>query len=89
MDKQKLKAQLEELHGELHKIGSVGQDERRLLEKLAADVRVLLDRGELEPDHYQGLGERLRNAVAELESEHPTTTMRLRDLITQLSYLGV
>jgi chromosome segregation ATPase len=89
IDKQKLRQQLEQLHDELHQVTSVSGDVRGSLEKLAADVRELLDRGEIEPTHYEGLGDRLRNELAQLEASYPTVTMRLRDLLTELSYLGI
>jgi hypothetical protein len=88
-DREKLRQQLEQLHAELHQAGSLGPNERELLEKLAADVQSLLDRGEVEDEHYAGLTERLRNGIAELEASHPTATLRLRQLIDELAYLGI
>ena len=88
-EREELRQQLEALHAELHQVGTLDPTERELLEKLSADVQKLLDQGEIEAEHTAGLTERLRNGLAELEASHPTATLRLRQLIDELAYLGI
>jgi hypothetical protein len=48
-----------------------------------------LARQEEGAEHYGGLGEGLREAVAQLEASHPEATLRIRQMIDQLAYLGI
>ena len=89
MDKQKLRRQLEQLHAELQQVESRDSNEREMLQKLAKDVREILERGEEHTQHYSGLGEQLRESVAQLEASHPRVTMLMRQAIDQLAYMGI
>lgn len=40
-------------------------------------------------EHYSGLGERLKEAVAHIEASHPELTLRMRQVIDQLAYMGI
>jgi hypothetical protein len=60
-----------------------------MLEHLAGDIRELLEREENQEEHYTGLGERLKEAVARLEASHPRATLAMRQVIDQLAYLGI
>ena len=41
------------------------------------------------PRKYEGLGDRLKEAVARLEASHPAATMLMRRVIDQLSFMGI
>ena len=89
MEKQKLRDQLEQLHAELAEVKTLDSAEAEMLQHLASDIRELLEREEDHAQHYGGLGERLKEAVARLEASHPQATDRMRQVIDQLAYLGI
>jgi hypothetical protein len=89
MDKQQLRAQLEQLHAELAQVENLDSTEAAMLRDLAGDIREILEREETHPGHYTGLGERLKEAVARLEASHPRVTDVMRQVIDQLAYLGI
>jgi hypothetical protein len=89
MDKQQIREQLEQLHAELQEVGSVDSQERELLQSLASDIRDILERAEDQAQTYGGLGTQLKGAVAQLEASHPRTTLLMRQVIDQLSYMGI
>lgn len=89
MDKQQLREQLEQLHAELAQVKTLDSAEAEMLKHLAGDIREILEREEDQPQHYSGLGERLKEAIARLEASHPRTTEVMRQVIDQLAYLGI
>jgi hypothetical protein len=89
MDKQELQGRLEELHAELQKVETLDAGQQEMLQSVARDVKEVLEREGDNPHHYSGLGERLSEAVAQLEASHPRTTMLMRQVIDQLAYLGI
>ncbi len=89
MDKQELHRQLEQLHAELQQVELPDSNERETLQKLAADIRKILEPKEDPTPHYGGLSERLREAIAQLEASHPKATMLMGQVLDQLAYLGV
>ena len=89
MDKQTLRGRLEELHAELQQVESVDVNERELLQNLASDVQEVLRREDDRPQHYSGLGARLKEAVAQLEASHPRATLLMREVIDQLAFMGI
>jgi hypothetical protein len=89
MEKPTLRGQLEQLDSELRRTESLDEGEREVLRKLEADIREVLARGGDHPRMYEGLGERLREAVAQLEASHPKVTMVMRQVIDQLSFMGI
>ncbi|HLO00659.1 MAG TPA: DUF4404 family protein [Pyrinomonadaceae bacterium] len=89
MDKQQLHEQLEQLHAALHQVDSADSNERQMLQKVASDIQDILARQEDQTEHYRGLGERLKDAVAQLESSHPEATLLMRQVIDQLAYMGI
>ena len=89
MDKQELREQLEELHAELQGVESLNDDERKLLQNLASDVREALNREDEHAEHYNSLRERLKETVAEIEASHPRITLLMRQIIDQLSFMGI
>jgi hypothetical protein len=89
MEKQTLRGQLEELDAELKRTESIDEGEREALRRLEGDIREILAREGDHPQEYEGLGERLRETVAQLEASHPAVTMRMRQVIDQLSFMGI
>ena len=89
MDKQKLHQELEKLHAELQEVASADPNDRELFQSLAADIRKLLEQTESETHHYRSLRERLRETIAEVEASHPRTTLRMRQLIDQIAFMGI
>jgi predicted nucleic acid-binding Zn-ribbon protein len=89
MDQEKLRSDLEKLHGELKRIRSLDNDERELLRQLESDLEVLLSRSDdnLQPDHNSR--RRLSEALAYVESNHPRVTLLMRQMVDSLAYLGV
>lgn len=88
MDKQQLHEKLQQLHAELDQV-ECSDHQREILQKVASDIQVLLARQDEGAEHYRDLGERLKEAVAQLEAFHPEATLRIRQMIDQLAYLGI
>lgn len=89
MTKEQLRAQLEQLHAELHQTKTVDAQQREFLRALGNDIQGLLNRDENQPHHYTSLSERLSEAVAELEASHPQITLLMRRAIDSLAPLGI
>ena len=89
MNNETLRELLERLHGELNQTETVDEHQRELLKALENDIQELLGREQIQPYHYRGLGERLSQAVAQLEASHPQVTLLMRRAIDSLAYLGV
>jgi len=90
MDKQQLDQSLEQLHEELQQVNSVDENERKILQKLAADIHELLDQKEdAQPQRYKRLGEGLRQELERLEISHPSLTMLMGQVIDALAKMGI
>jgi DNA-binding transcriptional regulator GbsR (MarR family) len=89
MDKQQFHKKLEQLHAELNQVECPDSNQREILQKVASDIQDLLAQQEEGVEHYRGLGERLKEAVAQLEASHPEATLRMRQVIDQLAYMGI
>jgi hypothetical protein len=89
MDKQELHEKLERLRAELNRVETSDSNQREILQKVANDIQEMLAPQEEMPEHYGGLGERLKEAVAQLEASHPEATLRMRQVIDQLAYMGI
>lgn len=89
MNKEQLRAELEQLHAELQQTKTLDPQQREKLQTLANDIHEVLSRDEGEAQHDTGLGERLNDAVAQLEASHPRITLLLRQTIDSLAYLGI
>lgn len=87
MDKQELHEKVELLHAELDQLECPDSNQREILQKVASDVQDMLARQE--ELHYRDLGERLKEAVAQLEASHPETILRMRQVIDQIAYMGI
>ena len=89
MDKQQLHEKLQQLHAELDQVESSSGNQREILQRVASDIKELLARQDEGAEHYRDLGERLKEAVAQLEASHPEATLRIRQMIDQLAYMGI
>ena len=89
MNKEQLREQLEHLHAELRQADALDPQQRELLLTRANDIEQLLKRDEIKPHHYRGLGERLKEDLAQLEASHPQITLLMRRAIDSLAYLGI
>lgn len=89
MKKQQLHEQLEQLRAALHQMDSPDSTERDILQKVVSDIQDILARPEGHAEHYRGLNERLKDAVAQLEASHPEATLLMRQVIDQLAYMGI
>jgi uncharacterized coiled-coil DUF342 family protein len=90
MDTQNLREQLEQLHRELQQVRPVKDTDRRTLQQLMADIKVLLEQRDGYPmEKYSGLAERLKEGVAQLEASHPTVTMLMGQTIEMLAKMGI
>ena len=88
MNKKQLHEKLQQLHAELDQV-ECSDNQREILQKVASDIQELLARQEEGAEHYRHLGERLKEAVAQLEASHPEATLRIRQMIDQLAYMGI
>ena len=89
MDKEQLHEKLQQVHAELDQVECSDSNQREILQKVASDIQDLLARQDEGSERYRDLGEQLREAVAQLEASHPEATLRIRQLIDQLAYLGI
>lgn len=89
MEREELRGQLEQLHAELQRVDALDENEKVMLQRLASDIQGLLERSDERPEHYRGLAGRLRESIAELEAAHPGTTLLMRQVIDQLSFMGI
>jgi septation ring formation regulator EzrA len=89
MDKQTLRGRLEELHAELQQVETLDVSEREMLQSLATDLQEVLRREDDGTQPYSSLGDRLREAVAQVEASHPRATMLMRQVIDELAYMGI
>lgn len=89
MDKRRLHEKLQQLHAELDQFEYSDGKQRQILEKVASEIQDLLARQEGRTEHYLDLSERLKEAVAQLEASHPEATLRIRQMIDQLAYMGI
>jgi uncharacterized protein DUF4404 len=89
MDKQQLHYELQRLHSELQEIESTDKADREILLQLEADIGRILEHQNAGAEHYQNLTDRLTDAITRFEAAHPRTTMLMRQLLDQISYLGI
>jgi chromosome segregation ATPase len=89
MNKQELHHELKRLRADLQQLETPDNADRELLSRLEEDIRRILERTDTDSEHYQYLTERLRDAITRLEAAHPRTTMLMRQVLDQMSYLGI
>jgi hypothetical protein len=86
MDKQELQRLLDELRGNIESTQPLDEDTRAMLRGLERDIQRVLDERHDQPETVR---ERLQDAVAQLEAEHPVLTRQLSVIIDTLSNLGI
>lgn len=89
MDKQQVHEKLKRLHDELDQVELPDSNPREILKKVAGEIQDMLGRQEEGLEHNGGLTERLKEAVAQIEASHPEATLRMRQVIDQLAYMGI
>ena len=89
MDRQQVHEKLKLLHDELDRAELPDSNQREILKKVASEIQDMLARHEVGEDRYVGLNERLKEAVAQIEASHPEATLRMRQVIDQLAYMGI
>lgn len=77
------------LHDELDQVELPGSDRQEILKKVANEIQDMLALQEEGIEHHRGLGETLKEAVAQIEASHPEATLRMRQVIDQLAYMGI
>jgi hypothetical protein len=91
MDDKQIREHLEELRGEIDKVESTDEKAQDLLRDLGADIRELLEHstksGKLQPGPLTL--PRMEQAIESLESDHPTLTQLLSQLLETLSNAGI
>ncbi len=87
MDQDQLHQRLAQLHAELIATQPVDAASRERLQRLAQDIRALLDAeprpASVEP--YQVVGTKLKDAVTSFEAAHPQLTKTIENVIETLS----
>ncbi len=87
MEKQELRALLEQLRLEVEQTTVVDEKGRELLRALEADIHDLLQRSE--GPHFPSLFERLQETISHFEVEHPSLTATLSQVLDSLSNIGI
>ena len=89
MDRQQFHEKLKLLHHELDQAELPESNQREILKNVASEIQDMLGRQEEGIEHNLGLTERLKEAVAQIEASHPEATLRMRQVIDQLAYMGI
>ena len=89
MDRQQVHEKLKLLHDELDQVELPDSNQREILKKVASEIQDMLARQEVGDGTLGGLSERLKEAVAQIEASHPEATLRMRQVIDQLAYMGI
>lgn len=89
MDKEGLRNHLEQLHAELQQAKPLDENEREMLKHLANDIREILESENDDSQQLGQLGKRLQDGLAQFEATHPKAALFMRQLIDQLSVLGI
>lgn len=89
MDEQQLHEKLKLIHDELDQVELPDSNKREILKKVASEIQDILSRQEDGVERYGGLRDRIKEAVAHIEASHPEVTLRMRQVIDQLAYMGI
>lgn len=84
-----LRRQIETLHAELAKVGSVEPQSRTLLIALLGDITRLLEQSGRSAAEQQSLTGRLDGLAVQFEAEHPALGSALRQVVDTLSKAGI
>ena len=89
MNEQEFTALLRRLESELRTADPTNPATRALIQRLAQDIRPLLDDRSPRPNQHPGLRERLAEAATAFEAEHPRLAMTLENVVNQLAQLNL
>ena len=87
--KQNLSSLLRQLESELRKADPKDPATRALIERLATDIRPLLNSSAARPGQHIGLRERLAEAATAFEAEHPRLATTVENVVNQLAQLNL
>lgn len=82
-----LQTTLRRLHSQLDHLGEVDEETTALLEQIRGDVERLTSEEDEEED--EGIAERIEEAAASFEGDHPVLAGHLRQLIQMLNSMGI
>ncbi len=80
MGEERLKALLTELHEELHQVGEIDPDTRKVLAELNADIEEVAS---------VGAAERARELESRFAAEHPVLERIAREMADLLTKMGI
>ncbi len=90
MDKEQVHDKLHELHEELHKVESVDEEDKILLQEIQTDIRELLELQKAnQTGQYGGVVKKLRQGVKRFEANHPDLTSVMGQLADMLARMGI
>ena len=86
---EELRRQIETLHAELGKVGSVEPQSRAALIGLLSDITRLLEQSDRMSVEQQSLTGRLDGLAVQFEAEHPALGAALRAVVETLAKAGI
>ncbi|AAM71649.1 MAG TPA: DUF4404 domain-containing protein [Chlorobaculum sp.] len=89
MEQQKLRELLETLHQELGQIGTVDEKTAEVLATLNEDISKLIEGGKDAAENEESLTDRMGEAVAHFEEEHPRLSMLIQHVLDSLARMGL
>ena len=89
MDRQQVHEKLKRLHEELNQVELPDSNQREILMKVASEIQQMLTLVEEGTERRSGLTKRLKEVVMQIEASHPEATLRMRQVIDELAYLGI
>jgi prefoldin subunit 5 len=87
MSERNLEESLKELQGRLADVDTVTEQREQRLQAVNEQIDQILD-PERESE-YEQLRERLNEAIADFQEDHPQLVVAFRDIVTALSNMGI
>lgn len=90
MNKEQVHEKLHQLHEELHKVESLDEADKVLLQEIQADIHELLESPkENQARQYGRFTKRLREGIERFEVKHPDLTSTMGQLADMLARIGI
>ena len=89
MDRKQVHEKLKRLHEELDQVELPDSNQREILVKVASEIQQMLTLVEEGTGQTSGLTARLKDLVTQIEASHPEATLRMRQVIDELAYMGI
>jgi hypothetical protein len=89
MDRQQVHEKLNRLRGELDQLELPDSNQREVLRKVVSEIQEMLTLVEEGTEQRGGLTQRLKEVVTQIEASHPEATLRMRQVIDELAYMGI